>query len=307
MLKDLSVIILLLLLSCSKTNETQILEENNVEKMKMVEYSHEKINDELDSSNLPVFLSDIKNIMNGYLSGTGIINLSLQEGIYKILFDQKKLNEVLEFRDFVEPKTDDFTDNKTKIAFNPVLMAIDFYPNTLNELYIKRPDLFLMGHEILPGEFSVSPIIYIFRSSNGTLYNRKMALEFFFDNGIEWEKSKELYGTRNRGGNEYVFAGTLLTESEHPTFQEYLIGKGFETESDISGSHIMVWSKGCNVYEQPGFGNKVIFRLDNNIKINPIKITLYKKDGYQWIYFMYDEDQYGWIAQDQYIRYDTGA
>jgi hypothetical protein len=302
--KSLIVFILLLVLSCNKTNEIKINEKDNSQNYEDIDSSNEQVVTEVDSSNVPIFLT---NIINGYFSENDIIDLTVQEGIYKILFEQKKIDEILKFRDFSEPKNRYFANDKTKRAFNPVLMAIDYYPDTLNELYAKRPDLFLHGHDIRPGDLGISPIIYIFRSNEGTPGNHIKALDFFFDNRIEWEKSIELYGTRNRGGNEYLFAGTLLTEANYFIYYDYLIEKGFETEKDISETHIKVWSgKGCNVYEQPGFENNVILRLGNNVRINPIKITLYKKDNYQWIYIMYNENQYGWIAQDRYLSYDTG-
>ena len=285
---------LILFLGCNKiNNQTSVLENTP----KTIEY----INTEQSH-----ILSIIQDIVNESAIKSQFNNLIIQEYIFQILFENNKINEIIEFREFIEPQNRKIEDNKIKIAFNPVLMAIDLYPNTLNELFKKRPDLFLVGHDIQPGLLSVSPIIYIFRSNKSNLNNKRKALTFFFDNEIEWEKSIELYGTRNKGGREHLFAGSLLTESEDRYFQDYLMGKGFYTEEDISNINIEILSKGCNVYESPGFGNKVIYRIENNIKIDPIKITLYKKDSYQWINVMYNENDYGWIAQDKNLSYDTG-
>ncbi|GMO53196.1 MAG: hypothetical protein Pg6C_19430 [Treponemataceae bacterium] len=224
-------------------------------------------------------------------------NLSMQEGMYRLFFQRNDLAEAARFRGFIENLAE-FRRGEPVYDYNPVILALDEFPNALPELYKNRADLFLRGH-ITGDGYTISPIIHAVREKNleGT--------RFFLENNVPWRDSQEMYGTRDRGGSEYPLGGSLLTDSDSRAVSDYLVSKGFEREANLDAL-IYIAASEINVFSQPDFNSPIICRLAKDAVIKPIKITLYKNDGYQWICFETGAGEIGWAPFLKSIDYDSG-
>lgn len=294
------IIILLAFVSCNK-QESIVISEPSGE----VEVTSDKIENESEKTYPESFsLSELQNISNlKDLKYDEVIdpifwNNSMQEGVYINLFSKKDVNQIIKFREFIESLAT-LHGKEPVYEYNPVILAIKSYPKMLTPLFEKRPDLFLHGSTEY-GNYTIAPIIYVLR--NSYLEN----LKFFFDNNIDWEKSYEMYGSRNAGGSEYFLGGSLLTDAENLETIDYLVSKGFSKEKEISDYDIYICKEIINLYENPSFNSKVINQLSAEVKISGIVITLYKSENYQWIKLQTQDGITGWAPLDLSISYNTG-
>jgi hypothetical protein len=224
-------------------------------------------------------------------------NLSMQEGMYRLFFQRNDLAGAARFRAFIENLAE-FHHGDPVYDYNPVILALDEFPNALPELYKNRADLFLRGH-ITGGGYTVSPIVHAVRTKN------LEGVRFFMENNVPWQDSQEMYGTRDRGGTEYPLGGSLLTDSGSRTISDYLVSKGFEREAKLDAPIYIAVSE-INVFSQPDFNSPIVCSLANAAAIKPITITLYKNDGYQWVCFETETGEIGWAPFLKSIDYDSG-
>jgi hypothetical protein len=260
--------------------------------------------------------NDIKEILfNSYelIQDPEFWDSSIQEAIYRHYFLLNDIQKVIEFRAFIEKIYDANHDVpvRNKLGkYNPVLLAFNDYERVnyrevLNEIYIHRPDLFLEGHLSKDGVYSRAPIIEC-------LNKKSHLVDIFIENKINWKESKNIYGRDGIGGPKYHFGGNLLTELRSPFGWEkkifaYLVENGQEKERNISSEIIQITSDEVNLFSEPDYNSLVIKRVNKNTKINPIKITMYKIDNYQWIYLETENGDRGWIPyRHELVYYDTG-
>lgn len=219
--------------------------------------------------------------------------LDLQEAKYHFLFSEKDIEGVLRFRNFVESLAQ-YHHGEPVYEFNPVILAIYSYPGFLEELFAKRPDLFTHGHYTM-GDYGISPIVYTLRNC----YLSK--LKFFFEHDIP-DLDKQPYGSRQA----YWLGGNLITDARAQDMEEYLIGKGYEAEKSAIDYYYYLTKDGVNVFDAPGYENQVIDRLSKDTKIEATAVTMYKRNGVQWIKIKYSSGQEGWITQDLGLGFDSG-
>lgn len=287
---------LISLVGCSKNeNTTKLAPVTNIDDA--VEKSTQTYPESFSLSKIED-ISSIKELKFNEVIDPIFWNNSMQEGVYINLFNKKDIKQIIKFREFIESLAS-LHSNEPIYEYNPVILAINSYPEMLSDLFNSRPDLFLHGSTDY-GNYSVAPIIFALR--NGSLDN----LKFFFDHNISWDKSHEMYGSRNMGGSEYFLGGTLLTDARNKDTIDYLISKGFKEEENISDYDIYICQDVINLFETQSFNSKIVTQLNKNIKITGISITLYKSENYQWIKLQTQDGIIGWAPLDMSISYNTG-
>jgi hypothetical protein len=297
----------LVILSCTKEKSSDTLQEQTTQTVDTISTT-ELVNENSKPKFVPdktYSLSELYNVSKlkdlEYLEIVDPIfwNLPMQEGMYQLLLERNDINGVIRFREYIENLAE-FRGGEPVYEYNPVIFAMIHYPKLLSLLYEKRPDLFLHGH-YNQGDYTVSPIIYALRENNLN------SVQFFLNNHIPWEKSKEMYGTRNRGGKEYPLGGSLLTDAATQSIFKYLIEQGFESAMDISNQEIYINVPVINVFAEPDLNSEIVCRLEKSVTIKPLKITLSKNDSYQWIYFEAQTGETGWAPFQKSIDYVSGA
>jgi hypothetical protein len=276
--------------------------------------------------NLRIFVNksiDIKEFVKQYnkVKDVHFWNEDLQKGFYVFFLENDDIEAVLDFRNFMESLDRDvyrlFENGENSYSsalprpdmVNPVMVVIEnnvpgkspgyFLP----KIYNKRPDLFLIGNRDEWGRYSNPPIIQAIIRGDYT------TVQFFIENNINWKESRP----RSRdSGSEYGLGGNVLTYlpvwDNNRRIHNYLAAQGVEEEIDISDQIIMVayGLDSINVWSEPGYNTQIIRRINKETKLKPIRITAYKIDNCQWVYFEIKDGVRGWAPYRVCIDYDSG-
>jgi hypothetical protein len=253
-------------------------------------------------------------------------NESMQSAFYYFFFRNNNIEAVFEFRNFIESLDRDIyqlleggvnnLSSDRPAIINPVIVLIDnyFYQTKpykslnleyLSDIYNKRPDLFLEGDRSShDGYFRDPPIIHAVTRGNTDI------VKFIFENNIDWKRSRR---SDRDSGSELGLGGNLLTylsgwDGKRNALYKHLVENGIEEEIDIS-NHIIFIAPGLdsvNIWLEPDFNSEIIYRIDKNTKLKPIKMTAYKISNYQWVYFETEDGIKGWAPYRVSIDYDSG-
>lgn len=301
-------------ISCNKKNESQnqtiiqtddvltvnssdntIIFSNSTEKL-VIKGDNNQVSTEDSKDNVNITNSEL---YNHHTEDPNYWTNEKQKEIYETLFEKQELEEVIEFRNFIESLAKYHHDDPI-YEYNPIFLCYEKYPDNLGFFLEKKKELFLSG-TINWGDYSESPFLYVVK--NKTIDD----IKFYFDNELPVLESKDelLYGSRNAGGPRFGIGGNILLYTDNEEIRNYLISKGVPSEIDAV-SYFAYYLKKDNVeiYELPGFKNQVIATISKNDNFTALKVLTYKIDDEQWMKIAFNEIE-GWIPQSSF-DYDTG-
>jgi hypothetical protein len=281
-------------------------------------YAEAEANKQLEEQ---IDINELINLNYKEIKDVAFWNENIQKGVYLFFLEKNDIEELLDFRIFIESLDKEiyqlFGHSETLYSssvsrpnmINPVMVIVESHFTTkkliyfLSEVNNTRPDLFLVGNRSDWGNYGNPPFTQAVIDGNYTI------VQFFIENNINWKESKP----RSRdSGTEYGLGGNILTYlpawDNNRRIHNYLVEQGVEEEIDISDQIIMA-AYGLdfiNIWSEPRFDSKIIDQVSKEIKLNPIKITAYKINNCQWVYFETENGIKGWAPYRISIDYESG-
>ncbi|MFP3043368.1 hypothetical protein LQZ19_16260 [Treponema primitia] len=311
------VLCLVFLWGCHKSTPMIQNTPNNFEQVSL--YAEVETDKQFESD-----IVDIKELVNlNYKEIKDVLfwNEDIQKGIYLFFLENNNIEALLDFKSFIdsldreiyqlyEHGENQYSSSPSRPnIINPIMVIIENSFMEKETIYFfsqinnKMPNLFLVGNRNDWGMYTNPPII------QATIKGNYTVIQFFIENKINWKESQP----RSRdSGSEYGLGGNILTYlpvwDNNRRIHNYFVEQGIEEEIDISDQVIMV-AYGLdfiNIWSEPRFNSEIICQVNKEKKLNPIKITAYKINNCQWVYFETGDGIQGWAPYSISIDYDSG-